>query len=171
MYSKPLVPQDFNVPQVLETERIRLRPLTIHDAVKDYAAVMESETRLRTVFRENGQWPEGLTLEQNLIELGWHQVEFQSCTSFAYTVVSLDESRVLGCMYIYPTRKAGYDAEISMWVRQSEVESGLDEHLFETVRNWISRQWPLKNPGFPGRLISFADWRNVPEKEADAYST
>jgi hypothetical protein len=159
MYNKPLVPAEFTVPESLETERMRLRPLSIHDAVKDFAAVMESEERLRTVYRPDGEWPSGLTLEQNIIELGWHQTEFQLRTSFAYTVVSLDEHEVLGCMYIYPTSVPDYGAEISMWVRQSQVEEGLDEHLFETVERWVAACWPLKNPAYPGRRISFADWQ------------
>ena len=158
MYNPPLVAEDFDVPETLQTERMRLRPLTINDAVKDYAAVMSSEERLRTVFDPGGEWPSGLTLEQNIIELGWHQTEFQLRTSFAYTVVSLDESEVLGCVYIYPTRKPGYDAEITLWVRQSRVEEGLDEHLFNTVESWIEDNWPLQNPAYPGRRIAFEDW-------------
>ncbi|MCP4386775.1 MAG: GNAT family N-acetyltransferase, partial [Gammaproteobacteria bacterium] len=84
MYNQPIVADDFEVPEVMETERIRLRPLTIHLAVKDYDAVMTSEKRLRTVHDPGGEWPQGLTLEQNIIELGWHQSEFQLRTSFAY---------------------------------------------------------------------------------------
>jgi len=158
VYNLPLVPEGFDVPEILETHRMRLRPLTINDAVKDYEAVMTSEERLRTVFDPGSDWPLGLTLEQDIIELGWHQAEFQLRTSFAYTVVSLDESEVLGCIYIYPTRKTGYDAEITMWVRQSRVEEGLDEHLFETVESWIEGSWPLENPAYPGRRIAFEDW-------------
>lgn len=162
MYNRPLVPDNFSVPEVLETPRMRLRPLTINDAVKDFDAVMESENRLRTVFEPGGEWPSGLTLEQNMIELGWHQTEFQLRTSFAYTVVNLDETKVLGCMYIYPTTKPGYDVEITMWVRQSQVADGLDAHLFETVERWIAESWPLQNPAYPGRRISFDDWRALP---------
>jgi len=162
MYNPPIVPDDFELPQVLETARMRLRPLTINDAVKDYDAVMTSEERLQTIFRDDGEWPLGLTLEQDIIELGWHQAEFQLRTSFAYTVVSLDESEVLGCMYIYPSRKPGYDVEITMWVRQSRVEEGLDQHLFETVESWITEQWPFTNPAYPGRRITFDEWRALP---------
>ncbi len=79
--------------------------------------------------------------------------------ALAYTVVSLDESEVLGCIYIFPTRNPGYDAEITMWVRQSRVDEGLDEHLFETVKPWIADCWPLENPAYPGRTIAFKDWR------------
>ena len=39
---KRFVPREFEVPTLLETERFRLRPLTIHDVVKDYEAVMTS---------------------------------------------------------------------------------------------------------------------------------
>lgn len=158
MYNPPIVPDDFEIPQVLETARLRLRPLTISDAVKDYDAVMTSEQRLRTIFRPNGEWPFGLTLTQNIIELGWHQAEFQMRSSFAYTVVSLDESEVLGCVYIYPARKPGYDVEITMWVRQSRVDEGLDQHLFETVETWIGDCWPFANPAYPGRRIAFGEW-------------
>ena len=161
MYKLPIIPNTFILPTVLETQRMRLRPLTIQDVVRDYEAVMESEERLRTVFRPHGEWPAGLTLEQNTIELGWHQVEFQERTSFAYTVENLAATKILGCMYIYPTLKQGYDVEISMWVRQSQVDSGLDEHLFETVEGWINEVWPFQNPGYPGRTISFDEWQEL----------
>ena len=167
MYNQPLVPESFDVPGKLETERMRLRPLTISDAVKDFEAVITSEDRLRTIFDPGGDWPSGLTLEQNIIELGWHQTEFQLRTSFAYTVVSLDELEVLGCVYIYPTSIAEYDAEITMWVRQSRVEEGLDQHLFETVETWVSDHWPLENPAYPGRQISFSDWRTLSKQQSD----
>ena len=49
MYNLPVVPNDFDVPELLETERLRLRPLTIQDAVRDYDAVMTSETRLARI--------------------------------------------------------------------------------------------------------------------------
>ena len=124
MYNAPIVPDDFIVPAWLETSRMRLRSLTIDDAVQDFEAVVTSETRLRTLYDPGSEWPKGLSLSQNMIELAWHQVEFQLRTSFAYTVVPPDESAVLGCLYIYPTAKRGHDVEITMWVRESEASSG-----------------------------------------------
>ncbi|NNE07528.1 MAG: GNAT family N-acetyltransferase, partial [Gemmatimonadetes bacterium] len=121
----PFVPEDFEVPTQLETTEFRLRMLTIHDVVKDFDAVITSAEHLGTIW-PGGTWPEGLTLEQNLIDLGWHQKEFQSRRSFAYTVVSPDEAMVKGCVYIEPTRKKGYDAEVYVWARQSELAGGLD---------------------------------------------
>jgi hypothetical protein len=48
MYNQPIGPDDFIVPEVLETSRMRIRPLTINDAAKGFDAMMESETHLRT---------------------------------------------------------------------------------------------------------------------------
>lgn len=93
----PFVPQNFKVPAKLETGEFRLRMLTVNDVVKDFDAVTTSAEHLKTLW-PGGIWPEGLTLEQNLIDLGWHQKEFQTRRSFAYTVVALSETMVKGCV-------------------------------------------------------------------------
>jgi len=119
----PFVPKDYEIPATLETREFRLRMLTIHDVVKDYDAVMTSVEHCRTIW-PGGTWPEGLTLEQNLIDLGWHKKEFQTRRSFAYTVVRPDESMVLGCVYVVQSRKHGYDAEVYYWpARASSQEA------------------------------------------------
>lgn len=157
-----LVPESFTVPTVFETRHFRIRTLTINDTVKDYDAVMSSVDHLRGVFGPYSTWPSSdLTLEQDLIDLGWHQKEFQMRSSFAYTVVSLDETRVLGCLYINPTLREGFDASITMWVRADVVDDGYDAILFNTVKNWISSNWPFKNPGYPGRAIDWAEWLSL----------
>jgi hypothetical protein len=138
--------------------------LTVNDVVKDYDAVMTSIGHLQKTmpFGPDHPWPAiGLTFEQDLIDLGWHQKEFQKKTSFAYTVMSLDEKTCLGCVYIYPSPNAGYDAEIVMWVRQSEVKNGLDEYLFCAVKQWVLTRWPFKNPGYPGRDIDWQTWGDL----------
>ena len=156
--SKPFVPRDFAVPERLDTAEFRLRTLTIRDVVQDYDAVISSATHLRSIWPD-GTWPEGLTLEQNLIDLGWHQKEFQRRSSFAYTVVTPDESRVVGCVYLYPTRKHGFDVEVYLWARQSELATGLEQRLHSVVRDWIARDWPLRAVAFPGRDIGWDAWR------------
>jgi hypothetical protein len=160
----PFVPPEFEVPERLETSEFRLRMLTVNDVVKDYDAVMTSAEHLRKVF-PGGSWPEGLTLEQNLIDLGWHQKEFQKRRSFAYTVVTPSESAVVGCVYIDPTRKRGYDAEIHLWARQSELASGLETRLYTAVKEWINREWPFEKPAFPGRDIEWDGWHGIPDEK------
>jgi len=134
------IPKDFEIPQELETNRLRIRMLKTSDVVQDYDAVMSSINYLQKTspFGPNHNWPEGLTIEQNLIDLGWHQKKFQRRSSFAYTVINPDESRCLGCIYINPSINSSYETMIILWVRQSEIESGLDQHLFESVKEWIS---------------------------------
>ena len=160
----PFVPKEFKVPEKLETQEFRLRMLTVNDVVKDYDAVMTSVEHLKTIWQD-GSWPEGLTFEQDLIDLGWHQKEFQRRASFAYTVVTLSESKVTGCVYINPTPKRGYDAVVYLWARQSELEGGLESRLLSAVKEWLSKEWPFKKVAFPGRDISWEDWRKIPDEK------
>lgn len=161
----PFVPKDFSVPAMLETAEFRLRMLTVHDVVKDFDAVMTSVDHLKTIW-PGGKWPTGLTLEQNLIDLGWHQKEFQIRRSFAYTVVSLSEEMVKGCVYIEPSHKSGYDAEVYLWARQSELAGGLEERLYEAVRKWVSEAWPFERAAFPGRSVGWDAWAKLPDERA-----
>ncbi len=160
----PFVPTDFTIPEKLETEEFRLRMLTVSDVVKDYDAVMTSMDHCKTIW-PGGKWPEGLTLEQNLIDLGWHHKEFQVRRSFAYTVVMPSEARVLGCVYIEPTHKQGYDAVAYLWARQSELAGGVETRLHAAVKDWIATEWPFKAVGFPGRDIAWDTWRSIPDEK------
>ena len=144
--SAPFVPTDFPVPDVLETASFRLRMLSSSDALKDYEAVMESGERLRS-WSQNG-WPhEGFTLQENLADLQRHEREFKAREAFAYTVVALDESRVLGCLYIDPDEAA--DAVVTMWVRDNEMD--LDLPLAHAVTNWIQFEWPFQQVRYEER--------------------
>lgn len=154
-----LIPKNFIVPKKLETEKFILRMLSVNDVVKDYEAVMTSIDHLKGVFGPNHKWPtRDLTFEQDLIDLGWHQKEFQKRSSFAYTVMSLDESQCLGCVYIYPSPNFKYDAMVILWVRQSEVKNGLDGFLHNTVQQWMKNKWPFKKVGYPGREMDWERW-------------
>lgn len=161
----PFVPESFTAPAVLETEKFRLRTLTVNDVVKDYDAVMSSASHIKEL-SPGSEWPTGLTLEQNLIDLGWHQKEFQSGRSFAYTVVDLDESRVIGCVYINPTRKVGFDAEVYLWTRPPEQITYINEDILRgTVKQWLKNEWPFKAPVFPGSDVSWEKWRATAESK------
>ena len=158
----PFVPESFRVPPGLETREFRLRMLTVNDVVKDYDAVITSAAHLKRV-AGGGTWPDGLTLEGNLIDLGWHQKEFARRTSFAYTVVSPDESRVLGCVYVNPTRKRGYDASVTLWARQSELANGLEDRLAAAVKQWLAKEWPFESVAYPGRDVDWTTYRQLPD--------
>jgi hypothetical protein len=136
------LPDDWEPPEGLEHERFRLRMLTIGDVDADYEAILDRVT-------PGGEHnpPRGLTRERNLADLGWHETEFRMRSSFAYTVVAPDESRVLGCVYVYPGEQA--DAQVSLWVRRDAYE--LDSELEQAIREWIEREWPFTRVSWPGR--------------------
>lgn len=162
--ANPFVPREFEVPSTLETKEFRLRMLTVNDVVQDFDAVMTSVEHLKTIWPD-GSWPDGLTFEQNLIDLGWHQKEFQLRRSFAYTVVTPSESQVTGCVYINPTAKRRYDAVVYLWARQSELEGGLERRLYAAVREWIGKEWPFKRVAYPGRDIDWKTWQSIPDEK------
>jgi hypothetical protein len=133
-----LVSEDFDVPATLEHERFRLRMLTVDDVVKDFDAISN-----RVDHRGTPQPPFVPTVALNLVDLGWHQKEFELRRSFAYTIVAPDESRVLGCAYINPSET--HDASVRMWVRQDAWEDGLDPLAEAALRDWLEREWPFES--------------------------
>lgn len=146
------IPDDFHVPQVLQTEQFRLRMLTVEDAEKDYDAVMSSAEYLREM--TGGVWPsDSLSLEDNIEDLARHQQDFLDGEAFTYTVVSLDEDSVLGCVYINPPSREDLEADavVFMWVRYSEYLNGLDSILYQTVSTWLDQEWPFEKVIYPGR--------------------
>jgi hypothetical protein len=149
------LPLDFVVPVAVETDGFRMRMLTIHDLVKDYDAVMSSREHLWRRFGGVWGWPKPeMTLEQNLIDLGWHQKEFQRRSSFAYTVVTLDETRTLGCAYIDPPTADGTDAEVWFWARQSELQGGLEGRLDSHLRRWLRSGWGFRAVSLNGQVTA-----------------
>ena len=148
MYNKPIVPDTFQIPLVERTNRCLFRPLTVRDVDRDFDAVISSREYLIDYFKPETPWPDGLTIEQNLIDLGWHEYEFQNRTSFAYTITALKDELTLGCCYIYPSHLDGHEVSVSYWVRSTELDTGLAQHVGDTLKKWISKSWPFDNPFF-----------------------
>jgi hypothetical protein len=156
-------PVGFTPPHLVLTDDFVIRPIRADDAEDDYRAVMSSVERLKGVFGPGfGEWPEGLTLEEDRAALEWHEAEFGKKTGFVYTVLSRNGDEIIGCIYIYPSRMAGYTAEVIMWVTEKAAERGLDEALDHDVRFWIDDQWPFDSVIYPGRSISWEDFAKSP---------
>jgi hypothetical protein len=159
----PFVPPQFVLPEVVEFDGFVLRPIHVNDAVIDYDAVMTSIDTIRDTYWRAPGWPQDdLSLMQDLIDLAWHTKERQFRTSFVYIPVSLDGTVQLGAVYIDPSVKEGFDANIQIWVRGSEATTGFDERLYQTVREWIARDWPFEKVAYPGREISREEWDAIP---------
>jgi len=143
-----LIPDNFEVPEKLETPNFIIRKLTFRDAKLDYEAVMSSIDIIHQT--RGGNWPDiNLTFEDDQIDLAWHQREFENRTSFAYTVMNLDESECLGCLYLYQPghrneSSKDADVDVSFWVTQRAYDQGLYKVLYETLDNWLKTTWPFK---------------------------
>ena len=138
------LPDGFEPPAGYVHGRFRLRMLRVSDVDADYDAVRE-----RVAPDGTPRGSPGLTREQNLVDLGWHEKEFQLRRTFAYTVLAPDASRVLGCVYVDPDVAA--DAQVRLWVTRAAWDDGLDAVLERAVREWIDREWPLESVRWPER--------------------
>jgi len=78
-----------------------------------------------------------MTLESNLADLVRHAKDFENRSGLTYSI--LDGEDVIGCVYIYPSRKA--DVSVSSWVRASHAE--LDIVTWQAISNWLETDWPF----------------------------
>jgi len=162
------VPDEFLVPQRVETQKYILFPLTTAVVEKDYEAVMSSTESLRQIFGPADDWPaETMTLADNYRDLERHHRDFEERQGFTYTVESPDGNRCLGCVYIYPTQRGEYDAQVYYWVRDSLKAEGLAEELGDFLHTWLQTDWPFQRPAFPGREQSWERWQALKKSETD----
>lgn len=75
-------------------------------------------------------------------------------------VMNPDETICLGCVYIDPCQKTGYDAEVYLWVRKSAFDEGLDPVLYRAIRDWVENEWPFQKVAYPGRGPGWEEWDN-----------
>lgn len=157
MYNKPMVPPGFAVPERLTGRGYHLRMLSIDDVEKDFEAVMASAGRLKGLLDPKSPWPDGLTKKEDMIDLAWHEREFTLRHSFAYTVMSADESTCLGCAYIFPSNTPTFDALVYYWARAGQNADDFDLELGDLIRTWLRTVWPFKAVAFPGRETPWDD--------------
>ncbi len=145
------VPPSFEVPLAYAWSGFHLEPLGEQHNDRDHAAWMSSIDHIRATPgfdpREEPNWPVAMTLEENLADLVRHAKDFEERRGFTYSILEGDD--VIGCIYIYPDRRPGYDAAVSSWVRESRAE--LDAAVREALSTWIDEAWPFSNPYFAGR--------------------
>lgn len=128
-----------STPHGYSFERVVVEPLSIRHLLPDYLAVVANARLLHKQYSHLGNgWPINITLEDNLIDLAWHQKENADCNSFAYTIFCVDAPLCYGCIYINGRASA---ANLSYWLR-GDIELPFTEAVFlETLHEWISREW------------------------------
>ncbi|WP_040496278.1 GNAT family N-acetyltransferase [Ilumatobacter nonamiensis] len=164
------LPDDFVHPTLVPIGRTgaHLRPIHPDDTELDMIAVMGSQERLWSIYGEAWGWPPTtMTADQDRDDLARHAQEMVDHESFNYALFDREESALLGCVYIDPPQKPGADAEISWWVIDSLVGSDIEAGLDAFVPTWIERDWPLDNPCYVGRDLSWREWIDLPDLPAD----
>jgi hypothetical protein len=146
----PFVPDGFDPPLGLTADRFVLEPLGPQHTESDYDAWTSSMEHIRsTPGYPDGRWPRQMSLEDNRRDLERHARDFAERSGFTYTVLDPATRDVIGCLYIYPSKRHDRDAEVLMWVRASRAE--LDGPLWEAVREWLARDWPFTAVDSHGR--------------------
>ena len=81
-----------------------------------------------------------MTKEKNLIDLAWHQREFEARRSFAW-VIEDSTGTYLGCLYVYPSIAGEISADVVWWWRSGMAGS---ERVFRgKLEEWLSGEpWP-----------------------------
>lgn len=145
------MPSSFDVPDGYAWSVFHLEPLGPQHNDRDHAAWMSSIDHIRSTPgfspQEEPNWPLAMSLEDNLNDLMRHARDFEERRGFTYSILEGDD--VIGCIYIYPSRAPGHDAEISSWVRASRAD--VDDEVREALGAWIDEAWPFVNPRYAGR--------------------
>jgi hypothetical protein len=138
----------------IETPGFIVRKLEARDVYADYLAAMSSIDIIKK--QRGGEWPTPeLTFEDDLIDLGWHQREFEAGSTFAYLVESAADHEYLACVYFYPPGHhmtesvedvpADADAVVNFWVTQAAYDRGFYAELYRFIEGWL-RDWPFSKP-------------------------
>ncbi|MFF0264614.1 GNAT family N-acetyltransferase [Kribbella sp. NPDC004536] len=144
------VPADFDVPRELVTPRFRLEPLGPEHNAPDYAAWTSSIEHIRSTPGFGGSWPpvDGMSTEANLGDLRRHADDFAARRGFTYTVIETGGD-VIGCVYIYPSRKDPGITDVRSWV--SADRASLDVELYDAVSDWLATRWPFASVDYAVR--------------------
>lgn len=157
--SEMWIPKNFKVPTLVETAGFKIVPLGPELAKLDFAAYMSSIKHLQETFSRSTEWPhEGISDADAMRDMETEQARFQSRASFAYAVLTPDGTRERGCVYVYPSNVAGYDAVVRLWVTKAEYDAGFDAELYRWVTGWIKKDWPFAKVAYPGRAIDWPSW-------------
>lgn len=163
----PFVPQDFQIPQIYVSRQatFKLKPLGPNYARQDYAAYMSSIEHLQKTFTFSKSWPHaGLTMAEAIKDVQEEQAGFIARRKFTFAVLNPDESKELGCVYISPSKKVGYDATVRMWVTENQAVIGFDKRLAGEVKIWMKSKWPFPKIAYLGIDISREDFKKLSDK-------
>ena len=162
-----LVPPSFVVPTTYTGSGYKLVPLGPAVAEMDFKAYMSSIDHIRKT--QGGNWPrQGLTMDDQAKDMAGEKAQWDGRKSFPFAVLTADGSKELGCFYLRPSAKEGYDVVATMWVTQEAFDKGFEDQLFRDMKAWLGSVWPFTKPAWRGKEITAEAWKALPAKQAPA---
>jgi hypothetical protein len=146
------VPDDAVIPLELVTEQFRLEPLGPQHNDADRTAWMSSIPHIQATPGFVGRnWPpdDGMPTEANERDLVGHAADFAARRGFTYTVLDPESGETIGCIYLYPPKRDGYDVAVLSWVTAARAD--LDAPLAATILAWLEGDWPFTRPDAAAR--------------------
>jgi hypothetical protein len=146
------VPADAEIPLGLTTELFQLEPLGPQHNDADREAWTSSIPHIQaTPGFASSNWPpdDGMSAESNKRDLVEHAADFAARRGFTYTVLDPGSGAIIGCVYLYPSKREGYDVNVLSWVTASRAE--LDAPLAAAILAWLDTDWPFTRPDAAAR--------------------
>lgn len=151
-------PEHLDAPERLTADGYLLRPITVADAELDHEAVMASRDQLRRW--EQDTWPkDDFTVDDNRQDMELMEHRHRDGYAFGYTMLTPDESRCLGCVYVFahdarflaaaditPLADDRWDrigAAVYFWVRTDLPDDDLERRLLDDLRRWFAEDWDV----------------------------
>lgn len=123
------------LPRAAAFGQFRLTPLDASVMDEDFAAVTGSAGVLRGLF--GNDWPLGLTAQDNLTDLHWHDREFTLRRSFSWVVRDAGGA-YLGCAYLMPDPGIRGTAQVTIWIRDRPDRQALTHALEAELAAWFA---------------------------------
>ncbi len=162
-----LVPPTFQVPVSYTGAQYKLVPLGPAVAELDYKAYMSSIDHIRKT--QGGNWPRpGLTMADQAKDMDGEKAQWDSRNSFPFAILTPDGTKELGCFYLRPSNREGYDVVATLWTTQEAFDAGMEDVLIRDLKAWLVRDWPFRKPAWRGREITSEAWKALPTRTAPA---
>jgi len=169
--SHGFLPINFVIPSTEAPGRFVILPLSMDLLVYDFQCLKLSREHLAT---SGNVWPPGefdfppanLTLRKLLAILGRVEVEHSEGKRIEYAVMNPEKTEEIGCVFMDPAPKVGYDVMVTMFIRGDLYKTtDLDGELYSFARQWLPEAYPFPADRFayPGRAISWEEWSALPD--------
>ena len=163
MYPRSILPEGFEPPLRVETDRFVIVPITHHRVTQDMEGISKADLTHMTNDDHVTDTHGAAQINEWVIGISGNNWVLRNGILMPYMVMNKDETKELGCIYFYESIKAGYDVDAECWARV-DGEDDLDEAILAFTRTWADEFWPFKRVAYPGRDIPWSEWEQMPDK-------